>query len=48
MTAQDWIAAAIALLAFFWLLWRFGAMTGIRQESAASTSEGCAKCGSED
>lgn len=55
MTIQDWIAAAIALLAFYWLLRRFGitgwvskSLLGMTSaKSSASSSGGCAKCGDE-
>ncbi len=44
MNTQDWIAAAIALSAFAWLMWRFRSMMG---GSGKSCGSGCAKCGTE-
>lgn len=55
MNAQDWAAAIIALLAFVWLLSRFGVLGWLRPrpahaESCADKSShnhgsGCGKCG---
>lgn len=54
MTLQDWIAAGVALLAFYWLLRRFGLTGWAARTLLKSTREdadatlgagGCAKCG---
>lgn len=53
MTLQDWIAAGVALLAFYWLLWRFGVTGWVARRlrkstpaevAATPTAGGCAKC----
>lgn len=55
MNAQDWIAAIIALIAFVWLLSRFGALNWLRPRpahaepaadmSSSTPAGGCGKCG---
>lgn len=51
MTTQDWIAAGIALLAFYWLLWRFGVTGWVSRlifksapADGPTSGGGCAKC----
>lgn len=46
MNAQDWIAAAIALGAFVWLIHHFRSMVDPGAHASNAGGSGCSKCSS--